>query len=102
MELKSLILNSRSIRRFDENARVTHDQLLQLIDMARFIPSAQNAQPLRYFLSFKSKFNDLIFPHLAWAGFLEKWAGPAPGERPDAYIVVLGNPAFSSSLEFCA
>jgi len=99
MDLLTLIKKSRSIRRFKENVPVSRRQLLQLIEMARRIPSAQNAQPLKYFVSFEKKINDLIFPNLAWAGFLEDWNGPAHEEQPAAYIVVLGDSGLSGSLE---
>ena len=64
------------------------DQLL-LIDLARLTPSAANKQALRYYLSTSTKTNKAIFPCLSWAGYLKEWHGPADGERPSAYILLL-------------
>jgi nitroreductase len=46
-----------------------------------------NKQPLRFALSADPETNARIFPHLAWAGYLEDWPGPEEGRRPSAYIV---------------
>ncbi len=89
--LKDLILQNRSYRRFRENVPVEHETLRKLVDLARLSPSAANLQPLKYILSCDPETNALIFPHLAWAGYLTEWPGPAEGERPAAYIIILGD-----------
>jgi len=87
--LKELVLKNRSYRRFDETAAISRETLKELVDLARLTASAANRQPLKYLLSWEPQKNSLIFPHLAWAGYLKEWPGPAAGERPTAYIVML-------------
>ena len=65
--------------------------------MARLSASTANLQPLKYILSHKKEINDLIFPTLTWAGYLKEWQGPNEGERPSAYIIVLGDRAITKS-----
>ena len=87
--LKSLILQNRSYRRFDETRPMTKVEMLEMIDAARLSASARNAQPLKYYLSDAPDLNREIFPLLAWAGYLKDWPGPAEGERPTGYIIQL-------------
>lgn len=87
--LRDLVLRNRSYRRFDESYRIECETLVELIGLARCTPSAANRQPLKYILSADRKTNDRIFPCLTWAAYLKDWDGPAPGERPTAYIVIL-------------
>ncbi|MDI3473481.1 MAG: hypothetical protein PWQ20_941 [Thermotogaceae bacterium] len=91
MEIKDLILKNRSYRRFDENFKVDCETLRELIELARLSASAANLQPLRYILSCDKGKNDKIFPYLRWAGYLKDWPGPKEGEKPSAYIVILGD-----------
>ncbi len=86
--LKDLILKNRSYRRFDEEFIIEREVLIELVDLARLSASGANSQPLKYILSAEKQKNDLIFPHLAWAGYLADWPGPAKGERPSAYIII--------------
>jgi nitroreductase len=96
--LKTLLKKNRSYRRFDESVKITKKQINELIGLTRLCPSAANMQQLRYFYSVTRKTNDLIFPHLSWAAYLEEWKGPQHGERPSAYIVMLGPERISKHL----
>jgi len=87
--IEDLVKKNRTCRRFVENEAIAQDQLRDLVDLARLSPSGGNMQPLKFFLSSDPESNARIFPHLAWAGYLKDWGGPAEGERPSAYIVVL-------------
>lgn len=89
--LRDLVIKNRSYRRFYEKEKISLRILKELVDLARHSAAAANLQPLKYLLSSDKKKNDLIFPHLAWAGYLKDWPGPKPGERPSAYILVLGD-----------
>jgi nitroreductase len=87
--LRDLILKNRSYRRFDESIAIPMEKLQAWVDLARCTPSAQNKQPLKYILSNNRETNEIIFDTLAWAGALKDWVGPAEGERPSAYIIIL-------------
>jgi len=100
--LRDLILKNRSYRRFHEEVDIKLDTLRELVDLARLSASAGNAQPLKYILSCEPQTNSLIFPHLAWATFLKSRPGPGEGERPSAYIIILGDTEISRFWEFDA
>lgn len=87
--ITDLIKANRSCRRFDEKHQVQSQTLVELVELARMSPSAGNLQPLKYILSSNPSTNAHIYECLKWAGYLEDWPGPQPGERPTAYIVVL-------------
>jgi nitroreductase len=89
--IKDLVKKNRTCRRFYENYEIERNTLEDLIDLARLSASAANRQPLKYILSCEKNKNDLIFPTLAWAGYLKDWPGPVEGERPSAYIVMLND-----------
>ena len=95
--LKDLVLTNRSYRRFHEDAAIDETTLRELVDLARLSASGGNVQPLKYILSCDPEKNTAIFPHLAWAGYLVDWPGPAEGERPTAYIIILLDTEISKS-----
>lgn len=96
--IRDLISKNRSCRRFYEEHAVERQTLVELVDLARLSASAGNLQPLKFFLSCEPERNAKIFPHLAWAGYLEDWPGPPEGERPSAYIIILGDTEISRSI----
>ncbi len=91
MMMKELALKNRSYRRFYQNEGVSRETLKELVDLARLSASAANMQPLKFILSSDSSKNSLIFPNLVWAAYLKDWPGPAEGERPAGYIIILGD-----------
>jgi nitroreductase len=91
MKLINLVQKSRSYRRFDETHQIDSDTLRELIRLAQYSPTGNNMQPLKFWLSNTPEVNAVIFPHLGWAGSLKDWKGPEKGERPTAYIIILGD-----------
>ena len=100
--IRDLISKNRSYRRFFQEVDIKLETLRELVDLARLSASARNAQPLKYILSCGPQRNSLIFPHLAWARFLTGWSGPGEGERPSAYIIILGDTEISRFWDYDA
>jgi nitroreductase/GNAT superfamily N-acetyltransferase len=95
--LRELVAKSRSVRRFRGDEPVSRKSLEGLVALARLSPSGANRQPLKFLLSSDADRNALIFPHLKWAGYIKDWDGPAEGERPGGYIVILGDTEISKN-----
>jgi len=97
---KDLVLQNRTCRRFYEDVPTELETLRELVDLARLSASGGNRQPLRYILSCDPDKNALIFPYLGWAAAIKDWPGPSEGERPSAYIVILGDTELNKNF-FC-
>lgn len=95
--IRDMVTRNRSFRRFHQDHHVGIKDLRELADLARLCASAGNRQPLKYVLSNEAFLNAVIFEHLGWAAFLKDWPGPAEGERPSAYIVILGDREITDS-----
>ncbi len=93
--LEDLIRKNRSCRRFIQNRSIGLNILNELVNLARLSASGANLQPLKYMISCSPEKNMEIFSCLAWAAYLKDWPGPVDGERPSAYIIVLGDSAIS-------
>jgi nitroreductase len=95
--LKELIEKNRSYRRFFQEEKIEIDTLKEIVDLARLSGSGANKQALKFYLSNDPPKNESIFSCLAWAGYLPEWPGPVEGERPSAYIIILGDKSISLS-----
>ena len=96
--ITDLVQANRSCRRFYEDHTVDAKTLEALVDLARLSASGANLQPLKYILSCEPRINAEIFSCLGWAAYLKDWPGPEPGERPSAYIVILGDTTISKEV----
>lgn len=97
MKLKDLVLKTRSYRRFNETHRISNSTLKGLVSLARLSASGANRQPLKYLIYTSPEDCEKIFPSVVWAAYLKNWDGPAPGERPSGYIIILGDKSISES-----
>lgn len=82
-----LLKKDRSYRRFDNSVQIDCETLSRLVALTRYCSSGRNLQPLKYRIVPTSELCKSIFPLLAWAGYYKDWDGPAPHERPSAYII---------------
>ncbi|HLP58645.1 MAG TPA: nitroreductase family protein [Candidatus Deferrimicrobium sp.] len=99
MTLRDLLLKTRSYRRFYEEKKISIEELKEMVDNVRLAPSAANKQPLKFILVTDENMNQKIFPYLRWAGYLPEWDGPGVGERPTAYIIMMGNRKESPNID---
>ena len=91
MPIEQLLTKNRSYRRFHQDQPLDEETLVGLVELTRLCPSAANRQPLKYLISWEPERNAAIFPHLRWAAALTDWPGPAEGERPTGYVIILGD-----------
>ena len=100
--MKTLALKTRTYRKFKENERLGDDFLQSLVELARLGGSAQNGQPWQYQIINEEQLCGNVFPFLGWAGYLKDWKGPAPGQRPAAYILCWLNTTWQKGAEIHA
>lgn len=95
LRVRDLVRECRSVRRFSAAPPVNREEMLEMLETARFCPSGANRQPLRYRLVC-GKECDAVFPKTTWAALLKEWRGPEPAERPTGYIFICSAAATAS------
>jgi len=99
MDFAEIILKNRSYRKFIEKQPVPENVLTELVNYARLSASSGNIQGLKFYISTDPEKNKQIFTTLRWAYYLKNWSGPAEGERPSAYIILLGDTEIHKTIE---
>ena len=98
METRDAIRARRSIRRFT-GGPVPADALRELLDLARYYPSAGNRQPLKFAAFASENACAAIFARLHWAAYLKDFA-IAENQRPRAYILIFGDRSVAADFGF--
>ena len=91
MDVKTAILNRRSIRKFEQKP-LEASKLTQLVDLARFHATGGNLQPLSYAIISKDPLRKKVFDLLAWAAYLPDFTCTEEFQ-PAAYIILLRDEA---------
>lgn len=86
--LKDLVLKNRSYRGYDPSVRLTREDLVDLVELARFTGSSVNVQPLKYYIAWKQEEVAQIQALTMWAGALKEMKLPHPGKEPAAFIII--------------
>lgn len=106
-ELKTLVQEARTTRRFQQDSSVSFEDLREILDLARITSSAKNVQPIKYILVTKKEDVLKLSTTAAWAAHLKEW-DQSEDERPSAFILMLndrmidGFPMFDAGASFTA
>lgn len=98
MNVYDAIKARRTVRKFKQE-RVPQKNLEILVDCARMAAYGANMQPLKFRIITNDNELTELFPYIKWAGYLADGA-PKEGERPCAYIAVLGDTSVKSNGAF--
>jgi nitroreductase len=96
VNVRDAVLKNRSYRRFEQGHHIDDKTLRELVDLARCSATAANRQPLKFMLSSEPTRNEQIFKTVGFARQLG-WQGPPEGEKPSAYIIILGDTDLSKN-----
>ena len=98
MSVLELMKTRRTYRRFAQRP-VPEEVVAQMLEAARYAPSAANLQPLKYLVIRSPELVEQVFARTRWAGYLPPEDGvPKEGERPVLFVVVLEDSQISKSV----
>lgn len=98
--LKDYIKENRTVRGFDQSAKVSTEELMDMIDCARLASSGMNLQPLKYFIANRDSTAGILQKATKMGGRLPERHLPEAGKEPESYIVILQDPDISTSDTF--
>lgn len=95
MKVRDAIMNRRSIRKFTQTP-VNYEDLTDLVLCATMAAYPANRQPLKFAIITEKL--DEVFACTKWAGYLSDGT-PKEGERPTAYIAILGDTSIKKEFQ---
>jgi len=102
MKFSDLVLINRSYRRFDQMVRIPKELLTEFVGLARISPSPANLQALKFWLVSDEEECEQVFKNVRFGGYFKDWSGPLEGEKPSAYIIILGDKSIKPLFEIDA
>lgn len=99
MDALAALKTRRSIRRFTQEP-VAADKLAQIMECARFYPTAANLQPLKFLLLTDERVMEVL-GHLRWAAYLPDYLMEEK-DLPTALILILGDKSIAKDHQFSA
>lgn len=85
---KDLVIANRSYRGFDENRKITKEEMLEFVDLTRYTASSVNMQPLKYYIAYEDDKVRLVQSMTKWARALPDLNLPFEGTMPTGFIVI--------------
>lgn len=98
---KELVKKDRSYRGYDENYRVSREEILELVDLTRYTPSAVNRQPLKYYIATDREEVVNIQSMTRWAKSLKNVTLPHEGKGPTGFIVICVDTGICPNIAAC-
>ena len=98
MDVKSAILQRRTIRRFSQKP-IAEEQLRNLVSLSRLYASGGNLQPIRYIGVLSPAKRDDVFHTLRWAAYLPGFEIKAD-QRPTAYVILTSDGTLKRDCQF--
>ena len=102
MEFKDLVARTRSYRRFKQSVTIPQGTLESWAALARIVPSSANLQALKFLVVNDPELNATVFKSISFAGYLKEWGGPKEGEKPTAYVLILGDTTIKQNFDLDA
>ncbi|MDD5823275.1 MAG: nitroreductase family protein [Firmicutes bacterium] len=86
--LKDLVKANRSCRGYDRSRKVTREELLEMVDTARFTAAGVNQQPYKFYLIYEEEEAALMNTLVKFGANLPELGLPFPGTEPPAFILI--------------
>lgn len=80
---KEIALERRSIRKYDETVNISHEEMVEILEMAVSAPSSSNMQPWRFVVVNRSQVKEKLLPYVQF--------NSGPVSTASAVIAIFGD-----------